>query len=123
MSVKGSADDYLKRQILIDDLVSGRPTHQQLGAGITLRSCDAGARKGVALHIANMALQSGQLERALERRFEQALAFDGYYIYLDKQSALVIWHALPTQRQALDNIISRMMALANLNALDLSATL
>lgn len=120
MSVKAAADGHLKRQILLDDLVNGRPAYQQLCAGITLRSCDAGTRKGVALHIENMALQSGQLERVLERRFEQALAFDGCYIYLDKQGALVIWHALPAQAQVLDIILSRMLSLANLHALDVS---
>jgi hypothetical protein len=122
MSVAAASDAYLKRQMLIDSLVSGAPAHQQLCQGITFGSCDAGTRKGVALQIASMALQSGQLERVLERRFEQALAFDGCYVYLDKQGALVIWHALPTQRQALDNILSRMLSLANLQALDLSAT-
>ncbi|WP_306491516.1 hypothetical protein [Pseudomonas sp. W4I3] len=87
-----------------------------------MRSCDVGTRKGVALQITSMALQSGQLERVLERRFEQALAFDGCYLYLDKPDALVIWHALPTQRQAVLKTLSRMLTLANLQALDLWAT-
>lgn len=118
----GASTDPLNRQMLIDDLVSGRPAHQQLYPGIALRSSDAGTRKGVALQIERVALQAGQLERVLERRFEQALAFDGCYLYLDKQGALVIWHALPTQPQALDKMLSRMLSLANLHALDLSAT-
>ncbi|AZF45980.1 negative regulator of hrp expression HrpV [Pseudomonas sp. R2-7-07] len=118
MSVEAGAP--VNRQMLIDDLVSGRPAHQQLCRGITLRSCDAGTRKGVALHIAGMALQAGQLEQVLERRFQQALAFDGCYLYVDNQGALVIWHTLPAQPQALEKILSRMLSLANLHALDLS---
>ncbi|AZF03507.1 transcriptional regulator [Pseudomonas sp. R5-89-07] len=120
--MEAASDVYLKRQMLIDNLVSGGCAHQQLCQGVTFGSCEAGTRKGITLQIASMALQSGQLERVLERRFEQALAFDGCYIYLDKQGSLIIWHALPTERQSLDNILSRMLSLANLQALDLLVT-
>ena len=53
-----------------------------------------------------------------ERRFDQAVVFDGCYIYLDAQGALVIWHALPAELQAVDQVLSRMLSLADLDALD-----
>ena len=56
--------------------------------------------------------------RALERRYEQPLAFGGCFIYLDPQDALVIWHALPATNGAVDTILSRMLSLVNLEALD-----
>jgi len=58
------------------------------------------------------------LQQVLERRFEQALVFEGCFIYLDPQHALVIWHALPATANALDRILSRMLSLATLQALD-----
>ncbi len=118
MNTGTSPDEHLQRQMLIDNLVSGNPAHQQLCPGVSFCSRDAGGHRGVALQVTAMALQAGQLERGLERRFERALAFDGCYIYLDQQGAMIIWHALPPQRQALDKILSRMLSLANLEALD-----
>lgn len=62
----------------------------------------AGNRPGIAL-------QAGQLQPVSERRFEQALAFDGCFVYLDAQYTLVIWHALPATHSTLDRILSRML--------------
>jgi hypothetical protein len=117
MSAKGLPDDQLHRQVFLDNLVSGNAAHLPLCPGIGLRPLKAGAQPGLALQITPEALQAGQLRRMLERRFEQALAFDGYFIYLDAKGALVVWHALPAQ-SALNDTISRMLSLANLEALD-----
>ncbi|MFC6336517.1 transcriptional regulator [Pseudomonas sp. CCM 7891] len=106
-----------------DTLVSGNDAHQVLSQGIQLRRLNAGAQTGLALQIAREVLQPGQLQRVLERRFEQALMFDGCFIYLDTQGALVIWHALPAQpldTDRLDVIIHRLLSLANLEALNVS---
>lgn len=107
-----------QRQVLLENLVSGAAAHLSLAPGITVRALHAGQRPGLALHVAREALQTGQLQRVLERRFEQALAFDGCFAYVDANGALVIWHALPAAHGALDRTLSRMISLANLEALD-----
>ncbi|KRP74346.1 type III secretion system negative regulatory protein RspV [Pseudomonas paralactis] len=106
------------RQVFLENLVSGAATHQVLACGIEVRVAHAGNRPGLALHVAREALQAGQLQRALQRRFEQAQVFDGCFIYLNNQDALVIWHALPTSHGDTGRILGRMLSLANLSALD-----
>ena len=107
-----------QRQVFLDNLVSGAAAHLALAPGITACALHAGKRSGLALQVAREALQAGQLQRVLERRFEQALAFDGCFIYLDAQNTLVIWHALPALHSARDKVLGRMLTLANLQALD-----
>ncbi|WP_448653036.1 transcriptional regulator [Pseudomonas fluorescens] len=109
--------DY-QRQAFLDNLVSSAAAHLPLALGIKVCTVYAGERRGLALHIAREALQTGQVQRVLERRFEQALVFDGSFVYLDAQDALVIWHPLPEPHGAVDKLLSRMLALADLEALD-----
>ena len=116
VKLQGMPDD--RRQAFLDNLVSGTAAHLSLAPGIKVGALNAGNCPGLALHVAREALQAGQLQRVLERRFEQALAFDGCFIYLDAQNALVIWHALPALHSARDKVLSRMLTLANLQALD-----
>ena len=118
MSTARGPDDDLRRQAFLDSLAGGNAAPLHLFSGISLHAHNANGSPGLALQVAREALQTGQLQRALECRFEQAHAFDGCYIYLNAQGALVIWHALPAQRQALDGILSRMLWLANLETLD-----
>lgn len=112
----------VQRQVFLDKLVGGAAAHLQLAAGITVCALQAGMQPGMALLIARESLQPGQLQRVLERRFEYASLYDGCFAYLDAQSALVIWHALPTARNTLDKILSRMLSLANLSALDTTSS-
>jgi len=107
-----------QRQVFLDNLVSGTAAHLMLAPGIKVCALHAGNRPGMALQVAREALQAGQLQQVLERRFERAVVFDGCFIYLDAQGALVVWHALPASNDALDRILSRMLSLANLEALD-----
>lgn len=102
----------------MDDLVGGAVAHLPLAAGIKVCALHAGKRAGLALHIAREAVRAGQLQRMLVRRFEQALVFDGHYLFTDAKGDLVIWHALPTRDDTLDKILSRMLSLADLEALD-----
>ncbi|OPA94131.1 transcriptional regulator [Pseudomonas fluorescens] len=118
MSTLGLPGSDVSRQAFLDSLVSGEAAHQQLCPGIQLCMANAGARQGLCVQIAREALRPGQLQRLLERRFEQAVAFDGCFAYLDNQGALVIWHPLPTQRSALEQTLSRMLSLADLEAFD-----
>lgn len=110
-----------QRQALLENLVSGNAAHLPLAPGIKVCVLRAGKHQGLALHIAREALQARQLQRVLERRFEQAQIFDGCFAYLDAENALVIWHALPTTHSTLDKILCRILALANLDALDTHA--
>ena len=107
-----------QRQVFLENVVSGTAAHLPLAPGIKVCVVHAGERRGLALHIAREALQAKQLQRVLERRFEQAQIFDGCFVYLDTENALVIWHALPTTHNTLDKVLSRILALANLGALD-----
>jgi len=118
MSAMGLPGNDLNRQAFLDSLESGDAALLQLCPGIKLCTLQVGARQGLSLQIAGEALQAGQLQRVLERRFEQAIAFEGCFAYLDGKRALVIWHALPAQRPALEPTLSRMLSLANLEALD-----
>ena len=104
-------------QVVLNDLVSGAAAHQSLAPGIKVCTLQAGNRPGLALHVAREALQAGQLQRILQRRFEQALVFEGCFVYLDAQGAMVIWHALPTPPGNLDRTLSRMLSLAGLSVL------
>ncbi|MCP1514417.1 transcriptional regulator [Pseudomonas rhodesiae] len=106
------------RQAFLDNLVSGAAAHLPLAPGIKACALQGGKQPGLALYIAREALQPGQLQRVLERRFEYASLYEGCFAYLDAQHALVIWHALPAARHTLDTVLSRMLSLANLAALD-----
>ena len=103
-----------QRQVFLENVVSGTAAHLPLAPGIKV----CVERQGLALRVAREALQAKQLQKVLERRFEQAQIFDGCFVYLDTENALVIWHALPTTHNTLDKVLSRMLALANLGALD-----
>ncbi|MGB3122860.1 MAG: transcriptional regulator [Pseudomonas sp.] len=118
MSAEGLPGTNVNRQAFLDGLVNGEAVHLPLCPGIKLCATQAGARQGLAVQIAREALKAGQLQRVLERRFEQAVAFDGCFIYLDAQGALVIWQALPEHRSALEPAFSRLLSLAQLDALD-----
>ena len=111
-----------QRKVFLDNLVSGTAAHLPLAPGIKVSALHAGDRPGLALQVAREALQTGQLQRVLELRCEHALAFDGCFVYLDAQYALVIWHALPAAHGALDRILSRLLSLADLSALDARAS-
>lgn len=114
----GLPDDDSRRQVLLDNLVSGNTAYQPLRPGISLCRLNAGQKPGLALQIAPQALQNGQLERVLERRFTHAIVFDGCFVYLDAKGSLMIWHALTSNIHTLDDIISRMLSLAKLETLD-----
>lgn len=122
MSATTQPDDALHRQVFLADVRSGVAAHQQLLPGIHLCTLQAGTRQGLALQVAREALQAGQVQRALEQRFEQAVRYDGCFVYLDAQGNLVIWRSLPAQHDALESAISRLLSLANLDALDAHAT-
>lgn len=49
---------------------------------------------GIALHIEGRALSTDQLHEALQRRFTQAERFRRYFLFLDAQRDLVVWHAV-----------------------------
>ena len=114
----GLPDTDAPRQVPLDKLMSGDVAHHTLCPGISLCRLSAGQTPGLALQIAPEALQAGQVQRVLERRFEHASAFDGCFVFLDAKGSLVIWHALPPQRNLLNRLLSRMLSLANLETLD-----
>ena len=118
MSVDGLPDDDRHRQVFLDNLVSGSAAHLQLAPGITVYALHAGNCPGLALEVAREALQAGQLQQVLERRFEQAAAFEGCFAYLDAQGRLVIWQALPAQPSTVEKALSRMLSLANIDTLN-----
>jgi hypothetical protein len=106
-----------QRQVFLDNLVSGAAAHLPLVPGIKVSALRVGKQPGMALSIAREAQQAGQLQRVLERRYERAQVFDGCFVYLDTQGALVVWHALAPPGTP-DKILSRMLSLADLEALD-----
>ncbi len=122
MSAHGLPDDEQHRQVFLDNLVSGTAAHLPLAPGIKACARHAGNRPGLALEIAREALQSGQLQQVLERRFAQATAFEGCFAYLDAQGSLVIWQALPAQRDAVEKALGRMLSLANVDNLNRRST-
>ncbi|UOP08400.1 transcriptional regulator [Pseudomonas palleroniana] len=118
MTPHALADNQQRRKAFRDAWVGGPGAHLPVGPGIAIYAMDTAAGPGLALQVNRDVLQPRQLQRALERRFEQAVAFSGCFVYLDARGNLVIWHALPTQRQALDATISRLLSLASLETLD-----
>lgn len=102
----------------LDHLVSGATTHLPLARGIYLRTLKAGAQLGLALHINREALQASQVQRVLERRFEQALVYDGCYVLCNADDALVLWHSLEPADKPLEKILSRLLSLAGLAELE-----
>ncbi|MBO0492099.1 transcriptional regulator [Pseudomonas sp. Marseille-Q1929] len=122
MSAHGLPDDDRHRQVFLDNLVSGSAAHQQLAPGIKVCALHAGHRRGLALEVSREALQTGQLQQVLERRFEQATMFEGCFVYLDAQGSLVIWQALPAQRDAVEKALSQMLSLANIDSLNRRST-
>ena len=114
----GLSDTDAPRQVPLDKLVSGDVAHHTLCPGISLCRLSAGQKPGLALQIAPEALQAGQVQRVLERRFVHAMVFDGCFVYLDAKGSLVIWHALPSCGHSPADTLSRMLSLARLEALD-----
>jgi len=119
MNTRSSDDTH--RGLFINTLVSGTNAHLLLQPGIKLGTSSIGKSRGLMLHIAREALQTGQLQSVLERRFESAVALSGCYIYLDGQNNLIIWHSMPQQAAAVDRVFSRLLWLAGLSALDVPA--
>ena len=101
----------------LDDLVSGTTTHLPLSKGIDLRAMTAGTELGLALQINREALQARQVEHVLERRFEQALVYDGCYVFANADGALVLWHAVVPGDGPLDDVLNHLLSLAGLDAL------
>lgn len=99
----------------LHDLVSGATTHLPLSKGIELRTLNAGTQRGLALQINRQALQARQAQRALERRFEQALAYDGCFVLSAADDALVLWHSIEPAGTAPDIILDRLLSLAGLD--------
>ncbi|MDD0980840.1 transcriptional regulator [Pseudomonas shahriarae] len=118
MTVMPLPDAGSHDQEFLQNLVSGRVAYHSLHPGIGLCRLNPGSQPGLALQIAPEALQVGQLERVLERRFEHATAFDGCLVFLDAKGSLVIWHALPSCGHSPADTLSRMLSLARLEALD-----
>lgn len=114
----GLPDTDAPHQVPLDKLMSGDVAHHTLCPGISLCRLSAGQKPGLALQIAPEALQAGQVQRVLERRFVHAMVFDGCFVYLDAKGNLVIWHALVPNGQPLDDIVSRLLSLAKLETLD-----
>jgi len=101
----------------LDDLVSGATTHVALSKGVDLLTMTAGAQRGLALQINRGALQPRQVERVLERRFEQALVYDGCYVFANADGALVLWHSVVPGDRPLEDVLNRLLSLAGLDAL------
>lgn len=89
-----------------------------LCAGVELRRSNAGTRGGLALCIKPEAQQTGQLQRLLQRRFEQAVAFDGCFVFVEPDGTLVIWQELTAAGAALGEVSRRLLSLAEFNELD-----
>ncbi|MCF5721598.1 transcriptional regulator [Pseudomonas syringae] len=102
----------------LDDLVSGTATHLALAKGVELRTQKAGGQLGLTLQINREALQAKQLQRVLERRFEQALTYDGCFVFSTLDDALVLWHRLEGSDRVVDKVLSRLLSLAGLESLD-----
>ena len=101
----------------LDDLVSGATTHLPLSKGIDLRAITAGTQLGLALQINRETLQARQVERVLERRFEQALVYDGCFVCANADDALLLWHTVAPGGIPLEEIRSRLLSLAGLEVL------
>lgn len=124
MKNAGISADEQRRQAFLGALMAGNDAEWSLCDGIMFCRLRAGTKVGLALRIPLHAIKAGQLQRVLERRFEQALAFDGLFAYLDDERALVIWQAMPErhERALLDGMLSRSLSLAELERLDAYCT-
>lgn len=120
MRSQGDAADAQPRQAFINNLLEGKDAHWQLCDGISACQQPIGDKPGLALRVQLHALGTRQLQQVLERRYEHALAYDGLFIFLDAERALVIWQALLelSQAQSLERALSRALSLAGLDEFD-----
>lgn len=102
----------------LNDLVRGATPCLPLAKGINLRTLKAGAQLGLALQINLEALQARQVHCVLERRFEQALTYDGCFVFSNSDDGLVLWHSLVPADTPPEKLLSRLLSLAGLEALD-----
>ncbi|OLU33678.1 type III secretion protein HrpV [Pseudomonas sp. PA15(2017)] len=75
---------------------------------------------GVALHVEVEALGPDQLRATLARRFCEADRYDQFFLFLNLQRELVVWHAAPvedTDIVSLDHICQEQLALVGLEHL------
>lgn len=104
----------------LNDLVGGATTHLPLSKGIDLRTLKAGTQLGLALQISREALQARQTQQVLERRFEQPLMYERCFVFSNHEDALVLWHSVEAVGMPPEQILSRLLSLAGLDALDRS---
>lgn len=99
----------------------GMPAQWELAPGIEFCLRREPPSLGLALRVRSQALRPNQLSLALERRFESPLEFDRYFLFLDPQRSLVVWHTLPEQPVSFDilnDIQSHELTLVGLEHLD-----
>ncbi|AZE92843.1 negative regulator of hrp expression HrpV [Pseudomonas orientalis] len=114
MRVLHTVDGSRHRAFLNSLLGGSDAAHLQIAYGISAYAMRAGARRGLTVKLAREVLHPRQLQQALQRRFEQPIAFDGCFIYLDSPGNLLIWHVLPASQDALDRTLARLLSLVNL---------
>lgn len=109
------------RQAFQKNIIAGIATYWEIAPGIEFCLRREPHSVGLALQIQSHVIGVNQVQRALERRFADSSDYAQLFLFLDPQSALVVWQALPESSispQLLDEIQSRQLSLLGLEDLD-----
>lgn len=110
----------LEKRTFLEHTAAERSAVWPIGFGVTFVSRSDYQHWGIALHVGVEALTLDQLRDTLTRRFSEADRYDRYFLFLNLQFELVVWHASPlTERNlnSLDHICQEQLTLAGLNHL------
>ncbi|SDH58306.1 hypothetical protein SAMN05216588_105299 [Pseudomonas flavescens] len=109
-----------EKRTFLEHAAAERSAVWPLASGVAFVSRNEHRRWGIALHVEVDALAPDQLRATLTRRFCEADRYDQYFLFLNLQRELVVWHAVPDQYAdlpSLDRICQEQLSLAGLEHL------
>lgn len=97
---------------------AGQASRWNWAPGIDFTFSEERFGTGVALNIERQAQRPGLYDRALAKRFQEAMSYEGCYLCLDSRETFIVWHAVHEESydvNSLQRIINRLLDLAGLH--------
>lgn len=110
----------LEKRTFLEHAAAERSAVWPLASGVAFISRSDHQCWGVALHVEVDAFGPDQLRATLTRRFCEADRYDQYFLFLNLQRELVVWHAAPAHAAdivLLDHICQEQLTLTGLDHL------
>ena len=106
-----------ERGSFLASILAGQASRWSWGPGIDFTFNQESVGSGVALNIKRQFQPPGLYARALAKRFQEALSYEGCYLCLDSGETFIVWHAVREECRdiaTLQCIVNRLLDLAGL---------